>query len=138
MDNENIRCSVTGSEDSWKACIRYRNKIIWACDHLHTNRDQTTMTNGQCAKDCCSMAWDYAKLSNEELETKLANERPYDNRMLPNDYRTIALHKAYLAHKKYALSVRDKIREAISEVGKASFLPRIRNIKESEVSALPY
>lgn len=37
---------------SWRAAVKVGHVTVWACEHYHTNRDQTTKWSGTSAMEC--------------------------------------------------------------------------------------
>lgn len=109
-----LRSSVTGSENHWQGCIRYKNKVIWSCGHSHTNRDQSTQTSGQCASDCARNVLKYAQMDDAQLAQHQRDMEPFDNRWITNP-REVYAHGEYLRQKKSALARRDEARAAIAK-----------------------
>jgi hypothetical protein len=38
--------------NNYEGVVRQRRKVIWACGHVHRNRDTTTIVSGMSALEC--------------------------------------------------------------------------------------
>lgn len=103
------KAGTTGSARSWQGVIRVNGKIVWTCGHHHTNRDQSSWTNGRSALSCARVCLDIAQ--NPERPASLrrwANLSTHHTR----DFSNI---RSTLAHLEYAETQADAIRMAINE-----------------------
>ena len=69
-----LRITYKSAGSFWKGALKNDAGTVWVCDHFHKNRDNGTVTFGQCARGC-ARAELFRRFSAKSAENTTANLR---------------------------------------------------------------